>query len=146
GLLALLDAGVPGEEALLLQLGAELRLDRGERTGDAVSQRAGLARDAAAVQAGVDVEALVGTGGDQRPQRLGDQDLAAEELIDRAAVADDLAGARGEGDTGDRRLALTGGANALPRGRFGAHEATSATRVRRSGSGCWAVCGCSGPA
>ena len=50
GLLALLDAGVPGEEALPLELGAQGLVGHGEGAGDAVAQRPGLAGDAAAVE------------------------------------------------------------------------------------------------
>src|SRR5690349_21264130 len=46
-LLALDDAGVAGEEAGLLDDGAERGLEAGQRLGDAVLDRAGLAREAA---------------------------------------------------------------------------------------------------
>src|ERR1700724_2074015 len=47
-LLALHRAGVAGEEAALLQHATQLGLEIGERLGDAVTHRAGLARQAAA--------------------------------------------------------------------------------------------------
>ena len=61
GLLALDDARVTGEEAGLLQGGAVvLAVDLVERAGDGEAQRAGLARGAAAGDAGDDVVAAVG--------------------------------------------------------------------------------------
>ena len=54
-LLALDDAGVAGEEAGLLDDAAERGLEAGQRLGDAVLDRAGLARKAAADDGGDDV-------------------------------------------------------------------------------------------
>ena len=59
-LLALLLARVAREEAGLLELGAQLGVELDERPGDAEAQGAGLARDAAAVERGVDVVDLGG--------------------------------------------------------------------------------------
>ena len=64
GLLALLDPRVAGEQAGLLERGAVgLVVDGVQAAGDAEAQRAGLAGDAAAVDAGDDVERAA------RPQR-----------------------------------------------------------------------------
>src|SRR3954447_18114230 len=57
-LLALLDPGVPGQEAGLLQGGTVVRVVRDQRAGDAEAQRTGLAGDAAAPQVRDDVELL----------------------------------------------------------------------------------------
>ena len=54
-LLAFLLPRVAGEEAGLLEVGAQLGVELDERTGDAVAQGAGLARGPAAVERGVDV-------------------------------------------------------------------------------------------
>src|SRR5215207_1273420 len=145
GLLALLDAGVPGEEALLLELGAQRLVGDRQRAGDAVAQGACLAGDAAAVQDRRDVEPALGARRRERHAGLGHQHRAPEELLDGPAVADDLARPRRQRDARDRGLALAGGPVAGG-GDVGAHEAASATRVRRSGSGCCAAWGCSGPA
>src|SRR5437879_3301418 len=47
-LLALDDARVAGQEAAVLQGGAQVRLEIGQRLGNAVTHRPGLAREAAA--------------------------------------------------------------------------------------------------
>src|SRR5687767_10419523 len=60
-LLALGGAGVTGQEAGLLQRRAvDLDVQDGQRTGQAHAQGAGLAGDAAAVDAGDDVELVLG--------------------------------------------------------------------------------------
>src|SRR5581483_1070981 len=65
-LLALDHAAVAGEETALLQHAAQLRLEIGESLGDAVADRTGLARKAAAGH-GADHVILAGAGGgDQR--------------------------------------------------------------------------------
>ena len=51
GLLALLGPRVAGEEAAALELAAQLGVDLGQRPGDPVAHRPGLAADAAAVDA-----------------------------------------------------------------------------------------------
>ena len=93
-LLALDDPGVAGEEAGLLQRRAVLGVGLDQRAGDRQPQRAGLARRAAAVQVGEDVEAL---GLLHRDQRLADQllvELVGEVLLERLAVEPERAGAR----------------------------------------------------
>src|SRR5207253_2766187 len=58
-LLALLDPGVPGQEAGLLQRRAVLRIHQGQRPGHAEAQRARLPGDAAAGDPGHDVELVL---------------------------------------------------------------------------------------
>src|SRR5919198_2721078 len=65
-LLALLDPGVPGEEAGLLQGGTVVRVAGDQRAGDAEAEGAGLAGDAAAAQVRDHVELLGLLGGHQR--------------------------------------------------------------------------------
>src|SRR5258706_8445101 len=99
-LLALLLAGVAGEEPGPLERDAQLAVELGQRTGDAEAQRAGLPADAAAVDRRVDVVALVGG---RQTQRLGDDHpgrLRREVPRDRAPVDDDRAGARAQPDAG----------------------------------------------
>src|SRR5690606_19271927 len=65
-LLALDHAAVAGQEAALLEHGAQTRLVVGQCLGDAVAHRARLARQAAADDGGDDVELAVAVGGDDR--------------------------------------------------------------------------------
>src|SRR5271170_335494 len=108
-LLTLDHAAVPGEVAVRLQRRAEPGLVIGERLADAVAERAGLAREPAAVHRADDVvladpvrhrEGLVDYHAQHRPRE-----------IDRAvAVVDgDLAGARLQPHPGHRVLALASG-------------------------------------
>src|SRR5215469_7882443 len=69
-LLTLLDPGVPGQEAGLLQGRAVLRVDEGECPGHAEAQRARLPGDAAARDPGHHVELTLGA---ERHERLVDQ-------------------------------------------------------------------------
>ena len=84
-------------------------VERDERAGDAETDRAGLAAHAAAVERGVDVVDLFGL---REPQRLLRDDLVREDREvrrERAAVHDDLAGARAQPHPRDRLLAAAGG-------------------------------------
>src|SRR5690606_14414278 len=86
-LLTLDDAGVAREEAGLLERGAVvLGVDLVERTSDAEAQRTGLARAAAAGDAGDDVEPALDL--DHREGRAHELlvDLVREVLLERAAV------------------------------------------------------------
>src|SRR6185436_14606693 len=65
-LLALLDAGVPGEEAGLLEALAQLQVEHAEGPGDPVPHRARLGIGAAAVHGGDHVELLHGLREDER--------------------------------------------------------------------------------
>src|SRR3954452_20078427 len=112
GLAALLDPGVAGEEATALEVAAELGVDLGERAGDAVANRPGLAADAAAVDADEDVDVALVPGDHER---LLDHRLVQrprEELLEVALVDRDLAVAGQQGDAGDRALAFARGEEA----------------------------------
>src|SRR5205085_12403271 len=69
-LLPLLDPGVPGQEARLLQRRAVLRVDQGERPGHTEAQRPRLPGDAAAGDPGHDVELALRA---ERHERLVDK-------------------------------------------------------------------------
>ena len=79
-LLALDHTGVAAQVAGALELAAVLVAGLEQRTGDAVTQRAGLAGDAAAVALRDDVEATRGLGDLERRLDEVDESLAAEEL------------------------------------------------------------------
>src|SRR4051812_11589591 len=108
GLLALLDARVARQEAAALELRAEVRVGVGERAGDPVAQRAGLAGHAAAVERRDDVHARLVA---DRLERLADvalQRRAREVGLERAAVDRVAARAGLEDHAGDRALVLAG--------------------------------------
>src|ERR1700722_7256224 len=114
-LLALHHAAVAGEEAVRLQRRAQARFVVGERLGDAVPHRAGLAGEARADHGRFHVE-LAEPAGDL--QRLGDhhaQHRPGEVDLLVAAVDGDLALAGLDPDAGDRVLALAGGIGAALR-------------------------------
>ena len=125
-----------------LERGAQLGIGLDERPGDAVAQRAGLAADAAAVQARAHVEALGLLGHDQGRGDDGAQVAAREVLLERASVDSDRAAARRQRHAGDRGLALAGAAI----GRGLCHRSQSLRIARAAALGCWASCGCVGPA
>src|SRR3569833_1492733 len=146
-LLALRDAGVTGKEAGLLQGGTVLGLDLDERPGDGQTQGAGLAGDTAAVEQADDVVLLALL---EDHERLTDEllvHLVREVLLDGATVQLELAGARQEpgADAG-----LLAAAHRLDRTPVGVGHGLSAGRwdtcLISKVWGCWAACGCSGPA
>src|ERR1044072_5440952 len=99
-LLALDHAGVAGQEAALLEHGAQLRLEIGERLGDAVTNGTGLAGQTAAGD-GADHVVLTGTRGHR--ERLLDhhaQHGTGEIDLDLTRVDGDLVGARLDPDAG----------------------------------------------
>ena len=106
GLLALDDAGVASEETCLLQGGAiGVAVDLVQSAGDAEAQRARLPGNAAAVDAGDDVETTLKVENSERsPYQLLVQ-LVGEVVLQAAAVQRPLAGARDETDAGDGLLA-----------------------------------------
>src|SRR5208337_1972012 len=107
-LLALLDPGVPGQESGLLQRRAVLRVHQGQRPGHAEAQSARLPGDAAAGDPGHHVEAALRA---EEHERLVDQllmHLVREVHVERPAVDQPLARARGNADPGDRLLAAAG--------------------------------------
>src|SRR5437763_1094370 len=104
-LLALLDPGVPGQEAGLLQRRAVLRVDQGERPGHAEAQCARLPGDAAAGDPGHHVELVLRAQGHER---LVDEllvHLVREVHVERAAVDRPLARTWHDADPGDGLLA-----------------------------------------
>src|SRR5581483_4764129 len=109
GLLAFLDAGVPGQEAGLLQhraVGLGGGLVQGKN--DAQAQRTGLAGDASAVDAGDHVVAAVEL---QHVEGLVDLllvHLVREVRVERATVDLPLAGAGDDPDAGHGLLAAAG--------------------------------------
>src|SRR6267378_1698258 len=107
-LLALLDPGVPGQEAGLLQRRAVFRVHQGQRPGHAEAQRARLPGDAAAGDPGHDVELVLRAQGHER---LVDEllvHLVREVHVERPAVDRPLARAGEDTDPGDGLLAAAG--------------------------------------
>src|SRR2546421_6377487 len=107
-LLALDFARVARDEAGTAQVGLEGRVVVDQRTGDAVAHRAGLAGLAAAVHVDLDVEGRVVGREHQRLLDDHDRRLAAEVLLYRLAVDEDLSRALLDEDTCHRRLAAAG--------------------------------------
>src|SRR5262249_12635033 len=88
-LLALLLAGVPGQESGPLELAPPVGVELGQSPGDAEAQGTGLARGAPSADGGVDV---VGVPGRRQPEGLGrDHAMGGrrEVLLDRAPVDGD---------------------------------------------------------
>src|SRR3954470_12453380 len=109
GLLALLDPRVAGEEAALLELGAQVGVGLHQRAGDPVPQGAGLGGHAPAVDAGGHVHARAVARGLQGLAGHALELHAREDVVQRAAVDAVGAVARLEDHTGDGVLALSGG-------------------------------------
>src|SRR3954470_18765095 len=146
-LLALLDPGVTGEEAGLLESRTVLALDLDEGAGDGQAQRAGLTRDAATLEEADDVVLLALLQGHER---LTDEllvHLVGEVLLQGAAVELELAGAGEQTYPDDGLLAAADGLDGTPvgvrHGQCGRHWATC---LISKGWGCCAAWGCSGPA
>src|SRR5687768_12299258 len=118
GLLALDDAGVTAEQAGLLgERAVGVEVDRVVGAGHAQAQRAGLAGDATAVDAGDDVEATLEV---RRREGLVDDllvQLVREVGVERATVDGPGAGA---GDDPDPRHGLLAAAGGGRRGALGA--------------------------
>src|SRR5579872_6294885 len=113
--LALHDAAVAGQEAAMLQEGAQPRLVKGERPADAVPDRTGLARKAAAGHRAPHVELAEPVGDDKRLADQHAQNGPGE--IDRAVppIDLDIAVAGFDPDAGDGVLALAGRVGAAER-------------------------------
>src|SRR4051794_15541726 len=109
GLLAFLGPGVAREEASALELATQVGVGLEQRARDAVTQRAGLRGDAAAVHAGDDVHAVLVADGLQRLADRALQGGAREVGVERLAVDRVCPVARLEDHAGDRALALAGG-------------------------------------
>src|ERR1700754_303273 len=109
-----------------------------QRTRDAVTHSASLARLAATAHVDLDVECSVVGGQHQRLTHDHDRRLATEIFVNGLAVDDDLAGALLHEHARHRRLAAAG--SVIP---ISDHH-----RIPQSSStlGCWAVCGCVAPA
>src|SRR6202012_5783998 len=134
-LLALLDPGVAGQEAGLLQRRAVLLIDQDEAAGDPEAQRPGLAGDPAPGDQGDHVELALGTQGDEG---LADDllvDLVGEVALERTAVDLPLASARHQPDASDRFLAPSGATG------LAGHDGTAGRRLTRLGRGLAGVLG-----
>src|SRR3954464_866170 len=115
-LLPLRGARATGQEAGLLEGRAVIGVDLDERTGDRETQRARLARNAATVQVGEDVER--GRLLDQ-DQRVLDEllvHLVREVLLEGAAVELELPGAGNDAHADDGFLATADGLDRAPVG------------------------------
>src|SRR6202007_2679960 len=86
GLATLLDAGVAGEEAAALEVAAQLGVDLGQRPGDAMADRTGLARGAATVDTDADVDVALVAGDGERLARHRLVQRTGEELLEAAVV------------------------------------------------------------
>src|SRR3712207_1518386 len=122
-------------------------LDLDERPGDGEAQRAGLTGDAATLEQPYDVVLLALLEGHER---LADEllvHLVREVLLEGAAVQLELAGTGEEAHADDGLLAPAHGLDGTPggvgHGEGGGHWATC---LISKFWGCWAACGCSGPA
>src|SRR5690625_577902 len=162
-LLALDLTRVAGQEAGLLEHRAVLRGDQDPRPGDRQAQRPGLPGRPAAVEVGVDVDAVEAV---HRHQRRLDQllvDLVGEVVLQAASVEVELAGAGHQPHPGDGLLAPPDGLDQSVDDDRAARGARVGVGLRvlgavghrlghwvtcliSYGTGCWAVCGCSGPA
>src|SRR6266849_361044 len=110
--LALDHARVAGEEAALLERAAQVRLEIHQRLGQAVADRAGLARQTAAGDGAGDVVLPAAVGRDQRLLDQHAQHRPREIDLDVPGIDDDLAGARPDPNSRHRVLALAGGIGA----------------------------------
>src|SRR5690606_560984 len=132
-LLALDDASVAREVPLLLEHGAEVRVDLQQRAGDAELDGVGLAAGATALDGDDGVVAAGGVGVLEGLERLHAHQDATEVLLELTAVDGDAAAAGAEEDAGDGFLAPSGAIELF-------HQANSIFL------GCCASCGCAGPA
>ena len=108
-LLAFLHSGVAGQETGSLQSGAVALVNEEESAGNAVTDSAGLAGNAAACDGALDVNLIGEANGDQGLTNDELQGVKAEIIVDVTAVDGDNAGAAGnEVNSGDRGLATAG--------------------------------------
>src|SRR5688572_15968831 len=103
-LLAFLDARVGREQAVLLQLLAQLAIELDERAGDAEAHGASLPVHTAAGDGCQDVELLPGLGDQQRPPHLHAQRVGGEEAIELSVVDGDGPGSGSEKHAGGGSL------------------------------------------
>src|SRR5690554_2313289 len=132
-LLALHDARVAREVALLLQHGAEVGVELEQRAGHAELDGVGLAAGAATLDGDDGVETTRGVGVFEGLESLHTYEDAAEVLLEVTAVDRDAAAARAKEYAGDSFLASTGSVELF-------HQANS------NFLGCCASWGCAGPA
>jgi len=118
GLLALFFARIAHQVAGLLEGGAQLGIELLEGAGDTVSNRTGLAGDAAASDVGGDIDLILHLDGEEGDVSLLGEVLVGEVVVERAAVGDQLARAFGDTDAGGGGLTATG---AGENGGFSAH-------------------------
>jgi len=127
-LLALLHSRVAAEEAGLPERKTvALRIDLEEGAGDTMTDGAGLARHAAALDLDLGVVCALGAGDSERHANVGLVDGIAEMRVEAPIVDDDLTRTGHESDTSHRGLAATG---PVVEGRGGHHAPRQA-----SGSG-----------
>jgi hypothetical protein len=110
-LLGLLLAVVTGQEACLLQRRTLLGVKLGEGSGNAQTERTGLARNAAAVHGDVDVELISGFEGSEWLGGLHTEQFGWEVVGDVTAIDRYLAAAVAQANTGYGPLTTTGGLN-----------------------------------
>ena len=108
-LLSFLHSGVAGQEAGGLEGCAVLCVDAEECAGNAMTDSAGLAGNAAALDGADDVDLADGVGADQGLTDDELQGIETEVVVDVTAVDDDGAGAvLVNANTGDGRLTSAG--------------------------------------
>ena len=130
---AFLHARVASQESGLAEGKAmALRVQLEQRTGDAVTDRAGLPGDTAALDLDHHVETALRTGHPERDPKVRFIDGIAEVLLERPAIDHDLTLARQEPNAGDGRLAAAG--SGVERGDRHRHQAPG----QASRSGAWA--------
>src|SRR5512136_1091717 len=111
--LALLHAGVPREEAGLLQSGPEFRVELAQGPGDAVLERVSLTGNAAAADVDVEIELahLVGDSQGLLDDLL--EDFPGKVVVEIPVVDREHAGSILHPDPGNRRLSLSRRINTL---------------------------------
>src|SRR6266567_2880742 len=134
-LLALLDPGIPGQEAGSLEGLPVFRVDERQCPGDPQPQCAGLAGDATASDPGHHVKLVFGS---QRHERLADQllvHLVGEVLIKRPVVDPPLPGSRQDTHARDDFLAAAGAHRVAGHHRLACRGPGWAARGRVTGLG-----------
>ena len=111
-LLALLHARIAGEVAGLLDGGLVLFVCLDQRAGDAVTDRARLAGEAAALAVDEHVILAQGVGQNQRLTNDGLEGFVAEILLEVALIDDDIALAGNETNASDRLFSSANGVEA----------------------------------
>jgi len=107
-LLAFFHTRIAREEPFRLQDGAEVGVQGEQRPGDAMANRADLARGAPAANIHMRIELVGGASDSHRLHHLAAHGFGWEIVIEGPAVDGDLAGPGGETDAGDSGLAAAG--------------------------------------